>query len=211
MNLTRCENGHFYDSESFDTCPHCSNVDYDEFTKTKPSGSNTELGSKLTVQETESKSKLAKEVEMVKSVSVSNGEQKTVGYYDIQMGTEPVVGWLVCIEGSYFGEDFRLKSGRNFIGRSNDMDVALCGDESVSRKKHAIILYEPKQNIFIVQPGDSKELFYLNEEVVLGAVEIKEYDVLALGETKLLFVPCCNGQFKWDDVKKKDKEDKEEK
>ena len=24
MNLVRCENGHFYDSERFDECPHCN-------------------------------------------------------------------------------------------------------------------------------------------------------------------------------------------
>lgn len=26
MNLTRCNNGHFYDSDKFSNCPHCSNI-----------------------------------------------------------------------------------------------------------------------------------------------------------------------------------------
>ena len=32
-------------------------------------------------------------------------------------GSEPVVGWLVCIEGPMRGVDFRLHDGYNFIGR----------------------------------------------------------------------------------------------
>lgn len=26
MNLTRCNNGHFYDSNKFSYCPHCNNI-----------------------------------------------------------------------------------------------------------------------------------------------------------------------------------------
>ena len=42
----------------------------------------------------------------------------TIGYYSRVIGVEPVVGWLVCTEGEYKGESFKLKSGRNFIGRA---------------------------------------------------------------------------------------------
>ena len=57
-----------------------------------------------------------------------------------------------------------------------------------------------------MQPGDAKELFYLNDNVVLAATEIKAYDVLTLGDTKLLFVPCCSDKFNWDSVKADEKE-----
>lgn len=129
---------------------------------------------------------------------------KTVGVYD-DLGAEdiePVVGWLVAISGDHLGQDFKLKTGRNFIGRSAEMDVALEKDNSISREKHAIILYEPKSNMFLVQPGDAKQLFYLNEKVVLEATKIAAYDVLSLGETNLLFIPCCSAKFNWDSVKK---------
>ena len=48
------------------------------------------------------------------------------------------------------------------------MDIALVGDKSVSRNKHAILVYEPKQHLYLVQPGESSELVYLNDEVVLS-------------------------------------------
>ena len=129
-------------------------------------------------------------------------DSRTVSYYARSIGTEPVVGWLVAVEGKYFGEDFRLKSGRNFIGRSPEMDVQLSLDLSVSRRRHAIIVYEPRQRIFIAQPGDSRELFYRNDEVVLGSTVLKDRDILTIGETKLMLVTLCGGTFGWEDYRK---------
>lgn len=200
MNLTRCENGHFYDAERFNTCPHCnqgsvSTVLQDENGENKytmPLTPPEDVGNGL--------KDLVSEVK-----ETEDGSQATVGYFGA-IPSEPVVGWLVAIEGSNFGEDFKLKTGRNFIGRSTSMDVALTGDSSISREKHAIILYEPKSNIFLVQPGDAKELFYLNDKVVLNATEIGAYDVLSLGNTKLMFIPCCSDKFNWDSVKPKEEQ-----
>ena len=95
-----------------------------------------------------------------------------------------------------------MKSGRNFIGRASHMDIVLRGDNSISREKHAIILYEPKRREFIAQAGESRELFYLNDEVVLNPVRLKQHDILTIGNTRLMFFPCCGENFSWDDFKK---------
>jgi hypothetical protein len=124
-----------------------------------------------------------------------------MGYYSKSIGAEPVVGWLVCIEGSHLGEDFRLKSGRNFIGRASGMDIALTYDNAVSRERHAVIVYEPKKHQFLVYPGEVKELCYLNEKVVLSSEELKINDTITVGNTKLMFFPCCSAAFNWDMVK----------
>lgn len=198
MNLTRCENGHFYDAERFDSCPHCNQTSVS--TVLQDDDGNKEYTMPLDpvdgLQETTPLSDQIGEI----TVDDSN---KTIGYFG-DLGNEPTVGWLVAISGAHFGEDFKLKTGKNFIGRGTDMDVALTGDGTVSRNKHAIILYEPKSNSFIVQPGDAKELFYLNDNVVLASTEIKAYDQISLGETKLLFIPCCSDKFNWDSVKKEE-------
>lgn len=130
---------------------------------------------------------------------------KTVSLYQAKTGIEPVAGWLVCIEGPSFGASYTLKTGRNFIGRGSDMDVVLAQDNSVSRQKHAILLYEPKKREFIAQPGDSRELFYLNEDVVLGPERLKAQDILTIGNSRLMFFPCCGENFSWDDYKKENK------
>ncbi len=198
MNLTRCENGHFYDEDRFDSCPHCNQGSISTVLE------NTEGDKLYTAPLTEvvDSDDLAGAVQ---NVAKTEDSQNTIGYFG-DVVNEPVVGWLVCIEGNNFGMDFKLKTGRNFIGRASNMDVALTGDSSISRDKHAVILYEPRENIFLVQPGDAKELFYLNDKVVLNATKIKAYDILSLGSTKLLFVPCCSDKFNWDSVKKEDQQ-----
>ncbi len=114
------------------------------------------------------------------------------------LNDEPVVGWLIGLSGEYFGECFELKSGKNFIGRSSEMDVVLAADSSVSRSRHAIVVYEPHGKIFIVQPGDSRELFYVNSDVVLGNMTLNAYDIMTIGNTKLMFFPLCGEQFSWE-------------
>ena len=113
-------------------------------------------------------------------------------------GVRPVVGWLVCTEGSHYGSSFNLYGGKNFIGRSGDMDVALTGDMTVSRVKHAIIIYEPRQRKFFAQPGESHELFYLNGSVVLQSSELHDRDVITIGKTSLIFVPFCDERYGWE-------------
>ena len=58
----------------------------------------------------------------------------------------PVVGWLVCTDGVNKGTDYRLHQGRNFVGRSPEMDVCILGDNTVSRSSHAIVVYDPRSN-----------------------------------------------------------------
>lgn len=191
MNLTRCENGHFYDADRFDTCPHCNQTTL----STVLQDENDEKLYTMPMDGEQSKPDI-----VIPTSSTEDGAQATIGYFS-DIPNEPVVGWLVAIEGPHFGQDYKLKTGRNFVGRSSSMDVVLDKDASISREKHAIVLYEPKSNIFLVQPGDAKELSYLNDKVVLTATELKAYDVLSLGGTKLLFIPCCSDKFNWDSVK----------
>lgn len=112
----------------------------------------------------------------------------------------PCVGWLVALGGAHVGTDFRLKVGKNFIGRNPQMDVALVDDKSVSRDRQAIVVYEPKQHLYLVQPGEASTLVYKNNEVVLSPVKLEAYDVITVGEVNLLFIPLCNKEFNWSDL-----------
>lgn len=111
---------------------------------------------------------------------------------------EPLVGWLVGLNGEVYGEGFPLVTGRNYIGRGSDMDVILRGDSSVSRNKHAIIIYEPKSRQFLLQPGESKELFYLDGKVVLDTQVMSSGCELCIGETRLRFIAFCGEDFSWE-------------
>lgn len=115
----------------------------------------------------------------------------------------PCVGWLIALSGEHIGTDFRLKTGKNFIGRSGQMDVALTEDKSVSRDRHSIVVYEPRSHMYLVQPGESSSLVYKNDEVVLTPVKLEAYDVITVGDVDLLFIPLCGARFNWGDHLKK--------
>lgn len=207
MNLVKCSNGHYYDGDKFDTCPHCSGLTEnaqntsDEMDMTVP----------LTPIERQEVEDSIPVTEPLTEPLTAPGRlfgnpadtEKTVGYYNFDTKVEPVVGWLVCIEGDDFGRSFNLKAGKNFVGRSAGInDIVIQGDSAVSREKHAIVIYDPKSCSFLVQPGMSSELFYVNDEVVLQAKAIENKDLILVGNTKLMFIPFCSSEFTWDDYKK---------
>ncbi|MBR6985803.1 MAG: FHA domain-containing protein [Ruminococcus sp.] len=154
-------------------------------------------------------------LDKVRSAS-ANTEGKTMSYFSAVTNEaktdstgssnnapiDPVVGWLVCTHGSHFGESFIIVAGMNSIGRNNTNRIVLDKDPSVSREKHALITYEPKHRRFYVKPGDSSGLTYINEEYITETKQIKEKDVIELGNSKFIFVPLCGEDFTWEDYMK---------
>ena len=225
MNLTRCNQGHFFDADKHPAgCPHCGGnggqipMDGGNMASTPTvainpgnqapgfgggdmtqkldrgpvPGATTPLPPQPPVQATTPLNAQANGGGLADDVG------KTVGFFKAKgNGTEPVTGWLVCVEGKHYGEDFKIKMGKNSVGRSPTMDIVLSKDSSVSREKHAIVVYEPQENIFILLGGESKELCYLNGQVVLSPQVLKIYDKIKLGSSVLMFVPLCGENFIW--------------
>lgn len=199
MNLQKCSNGHYYDGDTYQGCPHCGKQSPDENQTVSLDISGMD-GGVVTVPVDRG---LTMEIENVMKGTAGtdlHDDQKTVSFFpdnDILAAKAPVVGWLVCVKGELYGQDFRIKSGRNFVGRGEQMDICLRGQNTVSRDRHAIIIYEPKQNIFLAQPGETKELIYLNDSVVLTPAVMKKNDILQVGNVSLMLIPCCDDVFTW--------------
>lgn len=207
MNLTRCSNGHYYDADTYASCPHCGGAAVENKTVSYDSGPTQSLADTVDLDSFRNA-----EADSARNIPVAEpaggfdlDDAKTISIYQnskvdtVQMS--PIVGWLVCTKGKFYGQDFRLKSGRNFIGRGSDMDVCLAGESTVSRDRHATIIHEPRQNVFIAQPGESRELFYVNGNVVLTPVQLKKNDVLQIGNVQLMLIPCCDDAFNWNEEK----------
>jgi hypothetical protein len=107
------------------------------------------------------------------------------------------VGWLVCLAGPDRGRDFRLHAEKNFIGRSPAMDVCVAGDESVSRDRHALVIFDPKKQVFWSLPGEAAGLVYLNGDIVHSPTRMNRDDVLEVGQTKLVLIPFCGEKYSW--------------
>ncbi len=114
----------------------------------------------------------------------------------------PPAGWLVGVGGPVKGKTYVVRENRNFVGCSPDMDVVLPDDGMISFGRQAVIVYDPRQRAFYAQPGDSHELCYVNDQVVLGTVPLNSGDVIEIGSSKLSLLPLCGEQFGWDEVEK---------
>ncbi len=187
MALKRCENGHYFDPAKHTSCPSCGvqNINFEPTRKKEevkvaetppPAGGGAARDAKAR----------------------AGDDGKTVSLIHKKAGIDPVVGWLVCVEGADRGRDYRIRSEKNFIGRAESMDVAIRGDETVSRENHAIVSFNPKARQFKLHPGDSRGLVYLNGEEVDHPAPLKAGDHIELGQTKLLFVPLCDDAFSWE-------------
>lgn len=199
MEMKRCEKGHFYDAERTPSCPYCGN-DGGGLNITRPLSGFTDNMSE-TVPLGNNLGDMPKTRPLGSNLPVKPGQgehEKTVALMQKDTGVDPVVGWLVCVEGGDKGRDYRIHAERNFVGRSERMDICIRGDETISREAHAIISYDVRKNTFRVFPGESKGIVYVNDEEVITAVQLKSYDLIELGKTKLVFIPLCGENFKWE-------------
>lgn len=224
MNVIKCEKGHYYDADKFKSgCPYCNaskdgdvTISFadtamgDDMKPTEPYGWPEDVlaGEIVTRPSNETaqggKSTLADEFHRVQNGAGKEKKDeddmgKTVSIYNVDSKADPVVGWLVGLTGESRGRSFNLKAAGNFIGRGSGMDICIADDNSVSRDKHATVIFDPKSKSFIAQAGDSRELLYVNDDLVLQHVVLKKNDILSLGRTKLMFIPLCDEQFSWED------------
>lgn len=112
--------------------------------------------------------------------------------------TVPCVGWLVVWDGPGKGASHVLQPGNNTIGRDQSCDVALVhGDPSISSDGKISIDYEYRGHTYAFVNRGSKNTPYLNKKPIRTECELKEGDILWIGETKLIFIPFCTTKRNW--------------
>ena len=113
---------------------------------------------------------------------------------------DPVVGWLVVVDGPGKGNVVTLGNGVNSIGRNTTERLTLdFGDEMISRSSHTVISYDPRgKKFYIQQGGGGTNLTYVNGRPVLAPEELHSNTNILLGNTTLRFVSLCGEQFSWD-------------
>ena len=131
-------------------------------------------------------------------------EKKPVGFEPpvelLEEEEEPVCGWLVCIQGARVGKDYRIHNGKNFVGRGDDLDIQILGDNEINRRNHAVIVYDQKKRNTVILPGDSAGLAYLRGEAVYVPAQLNPYDTIEMGKSRFIFVPLCGQNFEWNDT-----------
>ena len=106
--------------------------------------------------------------------------------------SEPVAGWLVCVNGSRRGEDYRILSKNNLIGSEDSSDIVLKGNDAVKGASFATIAYYIKQNSFYIIPGDQSGSLKIGGEPIEIPTVLKNGDLIEIGECEYKFVSFCN-------------------
>ena len=139
------------------------------------------------------------------NIETATREKKEVGQTETEVEESlflkeenPVCGWIVCVAGARKGKDYRIMAGKNFVGRADDMDMQILGDNKISRRNHCVIVYDDKQGKTVMLPGDSNGIVYLNGEAVYMPTQLQQYDVIEMGDSQFLFMPFCGDHFKWE-------------
>ena len=118
--------------------------------------------------------------------------------------THATFGWLICVHGDLKGQDFRLHSGHNYIGRNVkggvqwDINIP---DRKVSSKGMARVTYDTRNRRFTTAShGTAENIAYCNDEP-LDAVSrpLVAYDRISIGDTDLVFIPLCGEKFSWEE------------
>lgn len=198
--ITRCSNGHWYDTSVDKECPHCKQ----EGQRLGLQIHDVEEDDK-TISLIEMDASLGEELEniIISGTIASDGglsgedDDKTIafGFFGITE-TSPVTGWLVCMTGTERGRDYRLHAGKNFIGRSTSMDVLVAEDKTIARNKHCSVVYDPKGNSFYIS-GEGGNLVYLNGRLLESSAQLQEGDEITVGKTDFMFIPFCREERTW--------------
>lgn len=205
MRMTKCNSGHFFDNNVHTSCPYCSGGAVESNTRKTRTIGEENMGTKATEvigkqsgqTEIYDQPQKTKPMQGDQTVYVPQGKTNDE---EKPKATALLSGWLVIVSEEGKGTAFPLTFGMNTIGRDTSNHVHIKnGDNSVSKMKHAIIIYDYQNNIFFVKHGDGQYLSYLNGSVLLENKELNANDRIKVGNTELIFIPLCSENFTWDE------------
>jgi len=185
MEMKQCaQGGHYYDASIHQQCPYCNS-------------GNVGATMPLDIGRTAPLDNGISHTRAFSDERPGNDDGRTVARIKEELGIDPVVGWLVCIDGKEKGRDYRIHTDNNFIGRSEKMDICIRGDDTISRENHAVVSFDARDKIYYFSPGDGRSIVRLNDKAIFATAELHAYDVIEIGQTKLIFMPLCGEAFEW--------------
>lgn len=94
-----------------------------------------------------------------------------------------IIGWVITFDGHSDGLSFTLREGRNVLGRDPESDIVVGWDGTVSGT-HAFLIW--RLGRARIADANTQNGTFLNEEDVLGQIEVHDGDVLRIGRTRFL-------------------------
>lgn len=195
--MKQCANGHIYDDRAYSSCPYCGQMNAGvrplgtpnaAFPKTEPIN-NSAPGFPATVPVNQPAQPARQPQRPRKEMSA------TVALNTNEDGVDITYGWLVVTSEKKKGMSFVIHGEKNLIGRGSNFDVDISFDDAVSKNGDAILTYDSRGKKFFITIGSGKNNVYHNGNLLLVPEEVKDYDTVEVGSTKLVFRSFCNEEF----------------
>lgn len=215
MAVKVCPNGHYYDTAD-GKCPYCeTSTSGESFVWTEPdmtgpdpwdgkteqdSGRDDFRRTEPLTNEHRGNGGAVPDSSRTRAIPDHDDDRTRPAWQQDEYRQQPVVGWLVCIEGPDKGKDFCLHGAKSTIGRRADSSVQL-SDQKISRDGFpALIVYDDrKTHRFYLAGGDaaSRNNVELSGNMLLGQSVINPYDEIRIEDSVMIFVPFCGEDFYW--------------
>ncbi|MBQ6823265.1 MAG: FHA domain-containing protein [Clostridia bacterium] len=195
MAIVKCANGHFYNNSEYGSCPACSGQ--------SPIGRTIPLDGSVNIGATEyinSNAPAAQAAGFDPTIGPEDaGSFGHTQMIDSNKNSEilPVRGWLVVIDGEKIGLEKRIHTGKNSIGRGKDNDICIEFDNTISKEKACFVVYDDKNKAFHLIAGESSNNIYVNNELLIMSAKLNDFDIIEIGQTKLVFRSLCNETFSY--------------
>lgn len=221
MELVNCGKGHFYDPNLYSSCPQCAgemrnggangvedygatlpvfphsgSADFDTF---PPSVTKPLTGENSTMPPTTGSGFYAVNGPQIQEYGLTDTIPPVKSVTEGTSQMNPVVGWLVCVNGANKGGDYRIHNGYNYIGRGDSMDICIQGDSYISSERAAMISYDDEEKVFFFGPGSGHNAIRVNGKMIYAPVQLQPYDEVKVGMSLFRFVPFCGERFDWNE------------
>lgn len=225
QKMIKCSAGHYYDANAYSACPYCSgaktigatddpfagnpgnmqptidpnmSVDYDpafDHTIDPMANGFNHNGMSVTAPPSGRTAPINDGMTVTQQVVPNPGPHIPGTDTDLL----PCVGWVVAIEGPNRGRDYRIHSGYNYLGRKTG-DIVISGDDTISGERDASITYVYQTKKFYIAHENGRNVLLANNiPVVGGGTELHNFDIITIGNTKLIFIALCGENFNWED------------
>lgn len=183
MRTESCKSGHYYNLDKYSTCPYCDELKSTLYQNIDEVNEETQV---LNMEKT-------------KEIKFNPFENETTQMLEnLKAEVVELVGWIVIVSEKGKFQSYDISYGMNSIGRDASNGISVKNEDiSISREKHASIIYDFENNLFFIQHHEGKYLTYLNGEMIYDLTQLKAYDKIKMGKTEFIFVPLCGDEFRW--------------
>ena len=197
MNIKKCEKGHFYNADKYDSCPHCEEKQKKDNEINIKSVENDEHKAYYVGMDTIA---VFSEPEQLKENSGMNVEQVKL-QKDMGMGIQSQnilpVGWLVAISGLEYGKQYPIFTGENYIGSNEKNSICVQGDPYVLPEHHCTLSFDMQQQKIMVDIQKSMGKIYINDVFATENKYLKHRDKIQIGGSVYMLVELCRDGFSW--------------